>query len=721
MPIRTKILLLLSGIVALYFCGLAVLKTWDRNHFGAVAAARVREQSAAFEAFFSRWSESLDSFLDSTAYSEPLAAAVEKGDRAEADRILSKPALVRARVDAAWLIKSDGAPFFTQHILPAGAVQNLPGPKGAFASILKQAEGNCHYYTEVPGGILDVRGKRLHTETDGPASLPSGYLFAARLLRPEDLRQMSQFTGDTFGIARSASIVPGMVTTWRGDSVFAYPLMGWDGRPMSHIVIHSSTALISAYEKSAQRLILWPVGFAFAVFLLLAVSLRYWVTRPLYLIRKSLLTENPSMLKGLDKQEGEMGMIAQLIQNFFEQKESLVSERRKRNNTEEALLATEDQLRQSQKMDAIGQLAGGIAHDFNNVLTAVMGYTELLKKHLGNDLEGLRQAEAIHRAADQAAVLTKQLLAFSRKQVLHPKIIDINAVLSALKPRLLRALGEHVELRVRTSAPEAHIRADRGQMEQLILNLAANANDAMPNGGILTLETTLAIFSEEMNIGEDVLAPGRYVAIIAADTGHGIESEIQSRIYEPFFTTKEAGRTNGLGLAMVYGIVKQSGGSISLSSAPDEGTTFTLHLPISSDETFVAVPATLESASTPPFSKAVLIVEDDAVVRGIVLDTLLENGYDACAAASAEDAKRLVATASKAFGLMIVNIVMAEMTGIALAATLRETNPTLKILYISGYAPSHSEAEISSEILEQVLDKPFTPNELIDRVRRVLS
>lgn len=378
----------------------------------------------------------------------------------------------------------------------------------------------------------------------------------------------------------------------------------------------------------------------------------------------------------------------------------------------------EERLRQAQKLEALGQLTGGVAHDFNNLLTAIIGYSELIEKQNNGDTR--EHAQLIRKAGEQAAALTRQLLAFSRKQLLEPRVLDLNTLVQDMEKLLQRVIGEGIKISIEIKARRARVRADPSQLEQVMLNLGVNGRDAMPGGGTLRIVTEdVALSAEEIaQRGIDV-PPGDYAALIVSDTGSGMDDETLSRIFEPFFTTKGPGKGTGLGLATVYGIVKQSGGGITVESRLGEGCTFSIFLPASSSE--------LEVPELPPVqtdnrgSETVLVVEDEEVVRHLICTVLGEAGYNVLCAESPEEGLRFGREQEKPIDLLVTDIVMPDMNGPTLARALVASQPEMRVLFVSGY----SDADISDQgVVEPgltVLQKPFTQESLAGKVREMLD
>ena len=388
-----------------------------------------------------------------------------------------------------------------------------------------------------------------------------------------------------------------------------------------------------------------------------------------------------------------------------------------RQRAEEALRQSEERFRQAQKMEAIGRLAGGVAHDFNNLLTAIMGYGELMLNQLKADDNLHHEVQEICKAADRAHSLTRQLLAFSRKQVLEPKVVNLNESVSELEKLLRRLIGEDVSMETELDHDIAMVKVDPGQIEQVIINLAVNARDAMPDGGRLILRTYNADIVKRVTRGHAFVEPGRYVALSITDTGQGMDEFVQARIFEPFFTTKEVGKGTGLGLSMIYGIVQQSNGYIMFESEPDKGTRFTIYLPQVELPTLPSRAA--NRADSAGGTETILLVEDEEVVRHLSVRILKDQGYHVLSATNGLEAYTLLQENKEPINLILTDIVMPQMSGRALAERVKVSHPHLKVLYMSGYA---AEETMGSETdLANFIQKPFTPSALNRKVREVLD
>ncbi|HZZ81324.1 MAG TPA: response regulator [Gemmataceae bacterium] len=386
----------------------------------------------------------------------------------------------------------------------------------------------------------------------------------------------------------------------------------------------------------------------------------------------------------------------------------------------EALQVAETQLRQAQKMEAFGQLAGGIAHDFNNLLTIITGYSELLLSGVVPEDKTPEFVREIRKAGNRAAALTRQLLAFSRKQMLQPVELDLNAVVTDTEKMLRRLIGEDIDLAAALSPDLGKVHADPGQVEQVIINLVVNARDAMPTGGHLTIETANIDLDETYIQNHPGVHPGEYVMLAVTDSGCGMDAKTRSRIFEPFFTTKEVGKGTGLGLATVHGIVKQSGGNIEVYTEVGHGTTFKIYLPRlrGSTSSAKAVPGPL---AVPRGNETILLAEDEEAVRSVVQMTLESNGYTVLVAQSGQDALKLCQDFRAPIHLLITDVVMPQMSGRQLADRAVVERPEIKVLYLSGYT---DDAIVRHGVLQAgmaFLQKPFTPLILGRKVREVLG
>jgi signal transduction histidine kinase len=398
---------------------------------------------------------------------------------------------------------------------------------------------------------------------------------------------------------------------------------------------------------------------------------------------------------------------------------ALVTDITERKRLEETKQKSEFRIRQTQKMEAIGRLASGVAHDFNNILTAIVGLTNVLMEELPENSTQWEDASEIKKAADRAAALTRQLLAFSRKQEVSPKVVNLNRIIEDSYKMLSRIIGEDIRL---TFVPGEHlnpIKIDPGHMEQVLANFAANSRDAMPHGGEIVLETrNIAVKEHHISVHGELM-PGNYVMLSARDTGVGMTEDIQERIFEPFFTTKEKGKGTGLGLATVYGIVRQHDGTILVRSAPDKGTSFEVYFPWA-DSVIADTPVDLFRPSTFGNNATVLLAEDEETVRNLTTRILERNGYRVISAASGEDAIKLWPTNLHRVDFLLTDVIMPGMNGLELYKRLKQDKPDLKVLYISGYPEDVIADQGVTDSTVQLLEKPFSPTKLLSKIQEIL-
>jgi two-component system cell cycle sensor histidine kinase/response regulator CckA len=393
-----------------------------------------------------------------------------------------------------------------------------------------------------------------------------------------------------------------------------------------------------------------------------------------------------------------------------------------RKNAEEAILRSEEQLRLAQRMETVGRLAGGVAHDFNNILSVVSGYANLLQMKLAKAGTAHRELIEIEKAVVKATALVRQLLTFSRRQVVQPQVLDLGNVITDSLSMLRMVLGEDITLETVLPAGLGKVLADKSQIEQVIMNLAVNAKDAMPRGGGLYVSLSSETLAAEHFLPGEKVHPGRHMRISVRDTGSGIPPDILPRIFEPFFTTKGEGRGTGLGLSTVYGIVHQIGGSLRVESALGTGTSFTIHIPCISDVAALdPVAPKPERKTRPANGETILIVEDDVDLRKLTKDILVLEGYHVLEPATPQDALGFARSMEIRIDLLLTDLVMPRMNGKEMAERILELRPDLRVIYMSGYAPESlmPEANLLSEV--NFLEKPFSPAILLGKIRAALD
>ena len=707
MKVQTRILLLLVALFASFAAGLAALKVAERRHFQQIARERATERNAIFDQFLAERGDALKVFVEDTSIWDDIVRAIAKEDGPWMDQHLNDETLTTWQANAVWVYRKDATLGYSRNNRFAENLHELPIPGTAMAALFGK-ERVCHFFCKVPQGWLEIRGGTVHPSRDRfRETRPQGYFFAGQVWMDDNIRRMALFTGYSIQIVENEkALTAGASAEEKGLITFSRALPGWDGKPVAHILVQHDSPIIRGMNRASERLYFALLIFAAGLFVVLSVSLIWWVRRPLHIISCNLEDGSPDGLKPLQREKTEFGKLAGLILASRE--------------TERALQQTEEMLRHAQKLEAVGRLAGGVAHDFNNLLTAIIGYSELLQLRLSRDPQACEQLGLIHKAGEQAASLTRQLLAFSRKQLLQPVVLDLNVLVRDMEKLLQRVIGEHIRIGINPAAPDGRVLADPTQLEQVILNLGVNARDAMPGGGALQILTKELKVETEQAGAELDLAPGDYVELCVADTGAGMDAETRARIFEPFFTTKGPGRGTGLGLATVYGIVKQSGGGIRVESEPGEGSVFRIFIPHADAplQTLSAAPLAVERAHT---GESILVLEDEEVVRDLLCAFLSDVGYDVLCAGTPSEALAKVQAREEKIDLLISDVILPEMHGPVIARTLLTLQPAMKVLFVSGY----SENDISDQgVVEpgvEILSKPFSQQGLLRKVRAILD
>jgi signal transduction histidine kinase/CheY-like chemotaxis protein len=705
MKVQTKIVLLLLLLLVVFISGLVVVRLFADRRLKAIADERAAERTRSFDEFLAERGDRLSAIVDDSTNWDDLVRALKADDHTWADATISLETLATRDFNAVWIYKPDLTLFHSKNNRYAESLREAPIPRTALQKLLSSREV-AHFFVATPEGWMELRGGTIHPSRDRfRETAPQGYFLAGRFWIDENVRRMSAFTGYSIRVVpvEKAAVEPKSAEE-QGLITFRRTFPGWDGRPVAELQVESDSPIIREFNRSQRLLFIGLIVFAAGLLLILSVSMIRWVWRPLHLISLNLEKQNPEGLAPLAPRPNEFGRLAQLILKFRE--------------TEQTLHQAEEQLRHSQKLEAVGRLAGGIAHDFNNLLTAIIGYSELIEKRGKGELK--EHAQLIRKAGEQAAALTRQLLAFSRKQLLEPRVLDLNVLVHDMEKLLQRVIGESIHIIIDPIRGGARVKADPSQLEQVLLNLGVNARDAMPGGGTLRIATQEKELTEEEIIERAIdVIPGRYVLLIVSDTGSGMDDETRSRIFEPFFTTKGPGKGTGLGLATVYGIVKQSGGGITVESTPGQGCTFTIFLPASFAE--------LDIAELPPVeqrthgTETILVVEDEEVVRQLICTVLGEAGYNVICAESAEAAMQVARDRKESIHLLVTDIVMPGLNGPALARALSAHQPSIKILYVSGYSDNDISAQGVVDPGLVVLQKPFTQQSLSLKVREILD
>jgi len=483
-----------------------------------------------------------------------------------------------------------------------------------------------------------------------------------------------------------------------------------EGEPVVSLTVLKSFDKAASFLSSLNKSLI-ALGF---ISIPLGAVLVFWISHT-YL---KLLTRLVGAARALGQGDFEYPLETQGADEVSEVTDAFVRMRSSLLTTQQEQKQLEERLRQAYKMEAVGRLAGGVAHDFNNLLTIIRGNSDLLKDRPGADAFHQRCVEQIQKASGRAVSMTRQLLAFSRMQVLQPRLLDLNTVVAEMGKMLPRLIGEHIEFSFAPEPNLATVKADPGQIEQVILNLAVNARDAMPRGGRLSMRTANITVSETEAAKRPPMIAGRYSLLAVTDTGHGMDEATRAHIFEPFFTTKEVGKGTGLGLATVYGVVKQSGGFIWVESMPGVGTTFEIYLPQAAGKAAGEEPE--EKPSAAGGTETVLVVEDEAGVRELACQFLRVKGYNVIEAEGGLDALAASRRHPGVIHLLLSDMVMPKMSGCELAVQLKATRPDIRVAFMSGYS-EFSRGDLGKEFPDaRVLQKPFSPASLVEIVRETL-
>ncbi|MEW5746814.1 MAG: ATP-binding protein [Nitrospirota bacterium] len=498
------------------------------------------------------------------------------------------------------------------------------------------------------------------------------------------------------------------------------PLLNGAGEQNAYIFVGIPSEIAFAKADHALKRNLGLLGLI--AFLTVIVG---WIGSDLFIMRRitpliraaqRLSTGDLSARTGIAHEKGEMGELARSLDHMAEALEMQVTEHKR---TEEEKAKLEEQFLQSQKMETVGLLAGGIAHDFNNILTAITacGYILQMRLHEESDLKSY--VDQILASSERAANLVQSLLAFSRKQEINPRLVDINATIRKVEQLLSRIIGEDIELRTLLPEGGPTVMADSGQIEQVLMNLATNARDAMPGGGTLTIETSLVEAGAPPGGSPSYMRPGTYVLIAVSDTGAGMDEGTRQRIFEPFFTTKEVGKGTGLGLATAYGIVKQHGGYINVYSEPHKGTTFRIYLPFAAMRCG-EVPSA-ETSAPCGGNETILVAEDDDIVRGLIRDILTGAGYTVLDAVDGEDAVNLFSENKERIGLVLLDVIMPKRNGKEAYESIRKERPLTKVLFMSGYTADIIDRTGLAEKGSAFISKPVISATLLRKIREMLD
>jgi signal transduction histidine kinase/ActR/RegA family two-component response regulator len=729
MKVQTKITLLLLAVTAVFMAGLWAFRAYDQQKFREIRTNRLVEAKQSFDGFLRQYGEPLQVLAEyDTTWDQMVQAILTRNQKWLSENVSSET-LAAYKAYAAWIYDRDGNLIYSKNAIPLDPDQdksvpeyttppNLPLPREAFDRLFA-GEPTAHFFVKVDGDLMEIRGATVHGSKDYNRQTPQqGFFFVGRQWNQKPLEEMSQFSNTKLSVVWATQPPPPEVVD---DGLIAFPktLTGWDGQALAYLVVKNEMPVVRLLNRSNERLIISLFVFALVLLLLIYWSVVRWVSQPLRKIMETLKRNDPKPIERLCWDHTEFGELARTTRKFFEQRDNLVREMEERRVTQEALRKSEEELRHSQKMEAVGRLAGGVAHDFNNLLTAIIGYAELIATRTSSNSLAKQNAELIRKAGEQAAALTRQLLAFSRKQILQPKVIDLNALVVEMERLLRRVIGERFDLQSHPAAKNGRVKADPSQLEQVVLNLGVNARDAMPRGGKLVIQTDNVTLNGE-SARQLSVTPGDYVMLSVTDTGAGMDEATMSHIFEPFFTTKGPGKGTGLGLATVYGIVRQTGGGISVESEVGHGSVFRIYLPRETAPIDISRPAHSPIEKSKNF-ETVLVVEDEDIVRELVCEVLEDQGYNVLCARDGIDALHLAEDFDGEIHLLVTDVIMPHMNGHELAEKLGALRPDMKVLYVSGYSDNDIGDHGVLEPRYELLQKPFTPQTLARKIRDVIA
>lgn len=654
-------------------------------------------------------------------------------ERSLADRIAKNAQVIGLELrdrEGKRLLWVDGPDTAKASLLRGGHVESIP-PRGRLAGRIMADRGTLFYESTVPmtRSAGDTIGTLAQFREVGSAR-------AAQLIAGLIGSDATLLMGDTTGLWNNlVTVVPGPMLNSKSPSVLSYQAPDGSVRLGSWAVVKQAPWIVwvdiptSSILAPARRFL--GVMALAGLLILIVGAIGVWligrrITTPLHDLALAAkdISAGDYTRRVVVSSEDELGVLADSFNDMAHEIE------RSHRELEDRIAATvrdltrqrklEDQLVQAQKMEAVGQLAGGVAHDFNNLLTVIMSYSSMLLADIGANDAVRGDIQEISDAAQRAAALTRQLLAFSRKQVLQMRAVNVNAVVTDVEKMLRRLIGEDILLTTHLDPDLALINADPGQLEQVLINLAVNARDAMPRGGDLTITTGNAELSDEH--GERYLgaSAGNYVMLAVTDSGSGMNKEVQQRLFEPFYTTKGPGKGTGLGLATVHGIVKQSGGDVYVYSEVGHGTTFKVYFPrLTKAEPVTTIPD--HRPITPSGSETVLLAEDDEAIRTLGARVLGALGYNVLVARTGGEALRIVAEHTGRIDLIATDVVMPEMNGSQLVQRVLEARPGVRVLFMSGYTDDEVMRRGVIDGQTAFLQKPFTPDLLAHKVREVLD
>lgn len=750
--VQTKLTLLLGLVTIVFMVVLVSLQQSLLTQMDLLVRDRVKEQQVLFDKIVELKGAAVATLAFDYTYWDEMVRFVRDGNRTWAAENI-EAGLPTYKCQAAWVFRPDRSLVYSHNTLGNSSLKAVPIPAEALPRVMAPKVFR-HFFVNTSSGIVEIRSAPIQPSADSERRTPpQGYFLVGRVWSKDYIGELSHLSDAVISVVpgKADSLPPSRTDTKTGLITFARDLPGWDEKPIAYLKIRNESPVIAQFSDASDRNMVMMATFCLILLILLIISLRRWVSAPLQKIQGCLDTEDPQLMGSLVHDNTEFGQLASLIQRFFAQRSDLVNEVAERRRVEEALRETRDQLEvrvtertaelaranedlrhemderqrleqqllQAQKMESIGTLAGGIAHDFNNILTGIIGFADLAVRELHPSSPAYPFVSGIPAQGKRASDLIRQLLTFSRRGVTNRAPLNLVPLVKETVAILKRTLPANINVQLICADSVATVKADVTQMQQIIMNLATNARDAMPKGGNLTMEVRRVTLDEDYCRSHAYATPGDNVCLIVRDNGTGMSEEVQQRIFEPFFTTKDIGKGTGLGMSMVYGIVKSHEGHINLKSAPGEGTEFGIYLAALEQESQEV--ADSERTDVSGGAETILLVEDESTVRQVETALLESLGHKVLTAVDGADAFDVFLRHRDEITLVFTDMMMPRMDGKALLEELIRAKTDVKVVLVSGYGLSEDVAELRSLGFCAFLQKPFTIAEVGRAVREALD
>ncbi len=694
----------------------------ELKHIIKLHQAREGEEARSFQNYLAIINEPQRLLTYDYSYWDDMMEFVASRDASWARENI-ETALNTFKVDVVWVLDKEFNTIYSVSTGLNGSYESMDIPVEAQNSVAKNWFN--HFHVLSPRGLLEISAAPIQPSSDNPRMTPpAGYFITGRSWDETRLRSISELTGREMKIEQRRMAAETdenhLAEIQAGIMVFDVDLYDLNSQSIAKFIVTEKTDIFRQSLASLKREMSRYILFVIFMILMIVFSTIYLIYKPLQKITDSLTNEEPSRLEGLRHQRHEFGALARLVIQSFKHREELSDEIAKQKQSEAARKQLEEQFRQAQKMESVGRLAGGVAHDFNNMLQAISGNIELAMHYAAPGSELSKFLFDAHHSADRAADLTRQLLAFARKQMISPKILNLSETVGSMVKMLGRLLGEEISLTWKPDSDLWLVRIDPSQIDQILVNLCVNARDAIGGVGEVSVELGNVVLDETFRSQHTGSVPGEYVLLTVTDNGSGMTQETLERLYEPFYTTKEVGKGTGLGLATVYGIVKQNEGFIDVESDLGKGSSFTIYFPRCSGEPTETKDKDEQQINAGK-NKTVLLVEDEPEILTIVESMLQWLGYKVLATGSPDIALQIATKMTGEIHLLITDVIMPVMNGRELARQIKLIKPDIKCLYVSGHT-----ADVIGEkgVLDEdtnFLQKPFALVNLAAKAREALE